>query len=651
MIAPQGPKVEASTLSRSTSQVIDAAQRKEIINGKVSLIDRLFPLSDEILKSTKIPEGLFLLLCMFVSLQMLCVSYWSQFPDYFDYSKGFDGVLKYFFMITFFCDLSDSNTSLSIRFGITTAFTVICFGMLIFQLASFAKTRRFVKWTLYITRFLFEFVPIACMIPLGNFVGQSLHVILNTGSTISIVYFVMGIIYLGLFMFAHYLQSFLWARSTYITNSPVSCWSGFVNFIFPVGVGFSALLAWVVQAFTSWMMVVLLVGRVLFDIFICYQSTFLPFIQYNTNTLLATLFTAQMALNVLGVIKFWVKFDAMYCVIVMAVAIIIGAIAWSRVTAAILKKVKSRLHPSALEGIEATSDAMPNNQGGDQYMVLQDPQKRQLYLDCGIHRSAKRAELYLRIGLTNCCPLFYDWSLAKFVSEYYSNDADLICLITQYLSYFPCESRLLNYFFILSVQKSGLKVGDRFMLYQVHRVKGLRQSSASSEITDKLMEMKGLAQRGMTAVRNFWEQVPRNPSILYDIRHSTTSTTSLFNESLGKWPNNCRLVEDFSTFLIECAADFSEGLKMKHRAELIEQGKNFVVDLPFRSLVRCYPMYLKKGIMDVKGNFLNRGPATATRQRGNASLSGSSNSSNSQVSSSVLNGELDAEVEDQLGRL
>lgn len=646
----QGAKVEASTLSRSTSQVVDAAQRKDIINGRVSIIDRLFPLSDEILKSTSIPQAIFLLVCLYACIELIVVSYWCQFPGYYDYDQGIDGVLKIFFQMTYFCDLTGSTTSLTIRFAITTAFTVLCFGMLTFQQLTYAKTRRFVKWTLYVTRALFEFVPILCLVPLGNFVGQSFNVLLETKSTLSIVYFVMGIIYFILFIFAQYLQTYLWSRSTYITNSPTSCWDGFVMFIFPVAGGFFSMLAWVVQAFTDWMSVVLIAFKVLFDLYLCYESTYLPFVQYHTNTLLATLYTTQFGLDIIGIVKYFVQVDPLYSIIVMFILIIGSAIVWMFVTKAIVKKVKSRLDLSALEDVEATSDAMPVTQGGDQYIALQDAQRRQLFLNCKIQSSAKRAELYMRIGLTNCCPLFYDWSLAKFISEFYANNTALICRITQFLSYFPCESRLLNYFFILSVQKTGLKVGDRFMLYQVHRVKGLRQSSASSEITDKLMEMKGLAQRGMTAVRSFWEQVPKNPSVMYDIRHSTKSTTDLFNECLDKWPNNSRLVEDFSSFLIECASDFSQGLKMKHRAELIEQGKNFVVDLPFRSLVRCYPMYLKKGIMDVKGNFLNRG-AKPQGGRGNASLSGSSNSSNSQVSSSVLNGELDAEIEDQLGRI
>ena len=204
----QGPKVEASTLSRSTSQVVDAAVRKDIIDGKTSPLDRLFPLSDEILKRTKVPQFLYMILSLYVLIEMLCVSYWAQFPDYYDYDRGVDKVLKVFFEMTFFCDLSSSDLSLTIRFAITTVFTVVCFGMLTFQQLSYGKTRRFVKWTLYVTRFLFEFVPILCLVPLGNFVGQSFHVMVNDHTTLSIVYFILGIIYFILFILAQYLQCY-----------------------------------------------------------------------------------------------------------------------------------------------------------------------------------------------------------------------------------------------------------------------------------------------------------------------------------------------------------------------------------------------------------------------------------------------------------
>jgi hypothetical protein len=66
----------------------------------------------------------------------------------------------------------------------------------------------------------------------------------------------------------------------------------------------------------------------------------------------------------------------------------------------------------------------------------------------------------------------------------------------------------------------------------------------------------------------------------------------LFHEAIEKWPNNYRLCEEDSMFLVESATDCEEGLKVKHRVELIEHGKNFVADISFRPLVHASPQFV-----------------------------------------------------------
>jgi hypothetical protein len=190
-----------------------------------------------------------------------------------------------------------------------------------------------------------------------------------------------------------------------------------------------------------------------------------------------------------------------------------------------------------------------------------------------------------------------------------------------------------------------MNVGNQFLLYQVHRIKGLWQSSASSMITGKPVMMLLLSQVGISAVRNFWQLVPKDPSALDQIQSQTLSTSALFHEAIEKWPNNCHLCEEYSMFLVEGAMDFAEGMKVKHRAELIEQGKNFVINISFRSLVHDYPQYLKLGIMDCRGNFIKKETPCSD---GSTSSSGS-DSRDSQLSTGTMDGQLGAEIEEELG--
>ena len=99
--------------------------------------------------------------------------------------------------------------------------------------------------------------------------------------------------------------------------------------------------------------------------------------------------------------------------------------------------------------------------------------------------------------------------------------------------------------------------------------------------------------------------------------------------------------ENYSTFLTESATDFIEAIKQHHRADLIETGHNFSIDMCFRQFVRNFPAYLKQKIVDVKGNFIN-----TENKRKTGSTSGSKNSFTSTGSMS----ELDVAMEEGIGK-
>ncbi|OHT14492.1 Adenylate and Guanylate cyclase catalytic domain containing protein [Tritrichomonas foetus] len=639
--------VESSTLSKSQTSLAGQQQKKDLIEGKTSIIDLIFPMCDEMLKSTYIPKFLYYILFLFITIEIVSVSFWIQLPNFTDTESLAGSILKYFWMISFFSNLEINQSELTTRFVITTIITIIYFSILIIQGLIYHNQRRFIKWTLFLTRFFIEFIPIICLCPLGNFIGQNIYVMIRERATYSIIYFVFNLIYLCCFLFAHYLMSYLFAASTYISTAPTACWSGTFHFIYIVGVSLFPLFAYILQSFANWMNDVLIVIKIAFNFFIMWNTTFLPFVNYHTNTIIASLFTALVPLDIMALIHYNGVVIATHWKFLAFIVVFAGSFGiWRLLTNFIVRKVKKNLSRSALEGVEPSEEADPPAATSRDYLVLTDVVERQHYLNLQLHKSELKAELYLRIGISTQCSLFLDWSLMKFIAEYHNNNR-MLSLITQYLSYFPCEIRLLNYFFFTVMSKPNLRVDQRFMIYQVHHVKGLRQSSASSEITDKLMEMKAKSLSGINDVRNFWLNVPMDPSFLYNIRKNTNHTCALFKESIDRWPNNCRLCEDYSTYLIECATNFTEGLKIKHRSELIEQGKNFVVDLSFRSLVRSYPQYLKGGFMDIKGNVLNR---NMSGNMGSQRSQNSSGSQTSQMSTGTMDGELDLEIEEQLAK-
>ena len=657
MNQPRSNKVEASTFSQSQSlsNAADVSRRNNIINGTVSIIDRLFPLFDDILKFTKIPLVFYMVLILLNTIQFIATSFWPGITSIHDYQGVAGQIVKILCMIAYFNDLKKTPSSYLICFIIMTVLFVLIIASLIIQMVIFSHRRRFIKWTLYPTRIIIEFFPLILVAPIGMLLGDLFLEIISGPSTIDIVFFVLTIIYGAFIVYAHFVVSLLFSSSPYISSAPTSCWSGSFYFILTANIGLWPLLSEILSIFEIYYTMILIILKVFASIYLLIMLTSLPAIQIPINAVLMSIIISYTALDVLIFIKlFDVNINYIVILVVPFALLLILLVVNKIVDEKLVIHLKKNLSNKALEALEemdpeelrsiVESEQTPTPTGKQAFLQCNDEKRRYLFKTYGIDRTARKAEMYMRIGLSSHSDLFIDWSLIKYVAEFHQT-THMMCTITQFLSYFPCESRLLNYFFVQAVTRSNLSFDQRFLLYEIHRVKSLRQSSVSSEINEKLLELKRLSQASISAVQNFWKNIPDDPSIFYEIREATIHTQALYNESIDKWPNNVRLTEDYSIFLIEAGSDFISGIKMKNRANLIEEGKNFIYDVSFRSLIRAYPMYLKKNIIDTRGNFI-RNKAVS----GNASTNSSSNL-NSQMSTGTIDGELDIEIEEQLAKI
>ncbi|OHT14623.1 Adenylate and Guanylate cyclase catalytic domain containing protein [Tritrichomonas foetus] len=774
----QSTKPTASTLSQSLSMSVQTATyRQDLFSGKTSVLDIVFPMIDEMMRVTRIPNILYYILLIYYFIQVISISFWVQLPypfqlstnksvnasimanqhihnshlyslinsskkitfkDVCHYFESYDlnqlqkmgiiintpqrnsndllnlsysqngmnmsfyqatlnqckeikvyqksnsseikegntnqikeikpsiaaKIFEFFWMITFFTPISrrytsdiniiDPEQAFISRFIITTIGVIIYFTMIIGQYLKYLRTRCFSKPTLFLSRLYIEFIPTIIIPPLTNFIGETFSVMIDSKNIASIIFFILGLIYLACFLLGHYLYSYLFAASVYISTAPTACWSGPFYFT-AIIISCFPLFSYIFLVFASWMVYVLFVAKIVINIYICFGTIYLPYIHYHTNTIFAALFTSISVVDIMCLLNYaGFYLDDLFIAIVFIVLFIVSGGIWYAVTNRIITRVVRHLNDiDALNELEDTDDVQTYHISADReskmagIINLTDEKVRQLFIHFNMHKSQKRCELYLRIGLSRHCKLFLDWTLARFTAEYHNNSY-IIGMITQFLCYFPCESRLLNIFYNYLLGKPNLSLRERFIVYQVHRVKNLRQSSASVEINDNLIKMKSKSNEGITAVRNFWKNVPQDPSILYNIHDTTDETCALFEECLENWPNNCRFCEEYSRYLIECATNFHLGLVMKNRSMLIEQGKNFIVDKCFRSLVRAYPTYLTRGIMDIKGHHMNRGDGATGGNKSSSNMS--SGSQNSSVNSSTMQ-ELDIEVEDRLGKV
>jgi hypothetical protein len=352
------PKLEPSTLTRSQSNT-GSAQRKDLILGKSSVLDAVFPLIDEMLKFARLPSFFYPLLDVILVTQIACCSFWVQFPGYVEFDTIGGKILRPILFFTFFSDLSRSTTSFTIRFVITTLVVVLYFGMLILQALIFNQQRRFIRWTLYLTRFFIEFLPVICVFPLGNFIGETFHWMCESMSSMAIIYFAFNLIYLGCFLFAHYLESYLFASSVYISNATTSCWDAFFHFHFIIGAALFPVMAYIVMQFADWLRVVLIILKMAFNVLICYETTFLPFIHFHTNTLAAALYTAMIVSDFIALLRYFMTIGMNYQLIALVGTFLVSALIWRRVSNSSVDRVNHNLSRSTIEGIEVTPAATP----------------------------------------------------------------------------------------------------------------------------------------------------------------------------------------------------------------------------------------------------------------------------------------------------
>jgi hypothetical protein len=310
-----------------------------------------------------------------------------------------------------------------------------------------------------------------------------------------------------------------------------------------------------------WISIVLLFIKIIFYInqeSLCFQITFIAF---QTNVLYLTVYLTIMILDFYSLIIYFTKSinQVLYFLILFAFPFVayIPLYFFSSQNHKNIKNNLSLEYYNQYETVESFQRLIQQNE-----RILQDDKKCQYFSKLGIGKSFNQAVKYLAVGISEQSDLFLDMSLIKFIADQY-HTITCYTLVTQLLSYFPHESRLLNFFFLHLTSFPNLGFEQRFLIFQIDQVKTLRESSSSSELTLKLSEMKTLVKRGISHSRRFWNNPNVQLSYFYQMKAYTDHVKALYDELVTKYPNNVRLYYDYSYFLIECATDFTNGIKMK----------------------------------------------------------------------------------------
>ena len=630
----------SQSVSRSKSSFSASTSSLNLIKQNKSLgFDLIFPLFDQIYKRANLPIVLYYIMLAFFTFQTITVGIYPGLSSNLQYDKTAGDVAIKFQEIFLFASAESSQTTLLIVFAVSLFLVIALIISIIIQAVMYNKYLKFISAALYITRFFFEFVPLLFLCPLGNLLGIFFKKLVEEQSAVNILLFIVTLLVYVLVIVAHYITSFFQAVSVYIPNCPTACWNGSLYFLGVTTLSVFVFLSYVLDYFASYLYYILFIlrGGLLIKIAIVFY--YFPFLYEYMNPLFCSIFMALAVWDVIGIIvTAGVSINYLIQFIIFIACLLVISVINLIVFKLRRKKVAKELKMQTVIDLEPT-DPLAKVVADNKTIECADPSVRQHFINCKIHTSEKRASMYMRVGIAEMSDLFINWSLLKFIAEFHSSK-QMKCMICHMLSFFPCESHLLSYYLTQVNNSPNLGIAEKFMIYEILKVKRQRQSS-SAEVSIHLLELRRLMYSSITSCINFWKTVPKDIGVFYDIRKVTEKTDASYRDAINEWPNNQRIADDYTTFLIECKTDFIEGLKMKNRSELIELGKNFVIDICFKSFIKVYPNYLKKNILDVKGNFINK---EIKQQRGSSIGAGSN------MSTGTIDGALDIEREEMLAK-
>ncbi|OHT03849.1 Adenylate and Guanylate cyclase catalytic domain containing protein [Tritrichomonas foetus] len=507
---------------------------------------------------------------------------------------------------------------------------VIVLATFVLQIACFNKIRRFYSKTLFPTRILLSLVPSVMILPLANFVGEMFMFIIkkNTQSPIYIVFFVLGIIELVFFCIIFAYTNLFFGISPYLdAHSPfVSMNNDFYVRLIGITPAF-ILVNNILYRYSPWILHPVIILHLAFNIFMFITITYRPFIRRNGNIFFMGIILACILNNIMRLILIFVAISNTIGLILFFV-FLFGGFA----TSVIFYIVQEKKICKNLANFTDT---------------LTDDEKKQLFKDLGIEKSLNKMIMYLDyvwgnqfIPLLNCSTFIY--------SILSCNNICATIHVMKTMIFLPSNGNKINLIMNETLKKRNLSCVYRFFLFQVQKVKMTRQSSTSTLAIEKLKTLKQTTKDLETRIKGFFTRNDANIMLLLNYSNDTKKAKSLWDEVLRSYPNSIPHIDESVHFQVECTTDFIEAIRLSHRGNMIESGRNYNVDTCYRHFVMTFPQFLKKNIIDMKGNFIKISRGKKSGSVSSTSINNSSSQGISMTSSSSA--QLDLQVEECIGK-
>ncbi|KAK8852645.1 hypothetical protein M9Y10_017633 [Tritrichomonas musculus] len=636
-----GGGMDASVMSKSASEAASTIAGSSLSRSFVS--SNIDPLFDKMTQTTHLPSFIYYFFLLIMFIQLTFISTWQSHTAAWESNNISKNFVKYFSYIANFEPEFSSNDNLMIGFLVNTILFVLFIGIFIFQLLFFRRFRSFNKKSLFPTRICIELIPLVLINPLAHVTSSTfinLTVIKDTG-ILNIILFIIGLIEFIVTCSFFFYTSSLFGSSAYFSLSP---FSSFNHKPYVILCSFSSifyLLSKCFEFFPEWAEDALILLHFAFMVIMIIELTRDPFLTFSSNVIFMGICIASSGNDLIRFITifFEEKNVGLVLFILFIAFIVIGFVSstiFYKLQASKLKKYFT------FDVDQDSKTAVPSEEERLDHLMS-------LKLD----QSEKKALFYYDYIISHHVTAYLDFFIIKFITQHH-HSLTTLCHLIRIMVCLPGNNRNMNVLYSEAIKRRDMNFYQRFLLVQVQKIKILRQSASSTQTGERIKDLKQHTKEIQSSMRQFWSMPTPDIGFLISTSTTLTKTKSLWDESLAEFPNSIQYIEESLVFLIECKCDFVSAIKSRNKIDLIESGKNFNVDMCFRQFVRTFPEYLKKGIIDLKGNFIyNQKTQKTSGNQSSASNNSNSNGSSKNFSSnsSTSQSELEVAVEEGIGKV
>lgn len=648
--------IESSVISHSQSETNSERGKSQLFNASTTKFDSLFSIFDQICLKSHIPSFFYYISTIYLYYQVFFSSLYPFNKFWFEINEDRNRYIKNSKIIkintileniAWFFHVGDENedSNLSRTNGETNLIPPLIILLVIFVISLFniliqkfglTKLHMLRKINFYIVRFIIDIISPIMIIPTSALIGISIRNLVLSNDKLNWIYLICGFIMYIVFLLYMYISLTIMNQSTCISMNLLSSFTIKLPLLFPAIASFFVILQCIFSLFNYWAMVIIQLSHIAICILTFYQLIYLIFHLKIANiifigVILSTCFN-DIIFTTLHFIQPPSKNDTdsihkklyffyisgyVFPLISLVISFIISAFFVNFRQEKVLKEL-IQLCDSEETALEISINNNDNNSdlNGQKFASLSSSK---------LFKSEDIALMSIHISFFNCLPIFSKGIILSYVASRIPTNRILISTV-QYLSFFPGSSRKLNNVLRVISQNRDLRYHQRFLMYQVYRINMMRQSSASADANRKLTELKETSTQNYEDIISFYHLKSAKVAYLEMISSENWNVDGKWEEAIRDYPNFQKFSDEYCSFLVECQMNLPKALVMKHRSNLIEMGRNFIVDVPFISLAKNVPGYLKKGIIDFQGHFKHqRKPSIA---KFNANSSNNSNNGN-----------------------